>query len=340
MSTTYFKAVDLSNPWKVSIAARAVLEKLIKEENIPLEKRIPLKVHFGEEGNVTYIKPECYEDIINFLKERGIESCFIETNVLYSSPRARKETHLILAKNHGFTQLPVVIADGERGEDYTELEINKKHFKSCKIGRLIAEEKQLIVLSHFKGHMLAGFGGAIKQLGMGCAARPGKLDQHANSTPTLRSDMCKRCKVCLSHCPTDAIELDPTPKINKKKCIGCAACIEACPNEAIGIAWMSTPMKVFRQKLAEYALAAHKKNNIYINFVLNITQECDCLSNIFEPIAKDLGVFSSLDPVALDKACLDMLNKKEKKKVFSGEDVFSYAEEIGLGSTEYNINAI
>jgi uncharacterized Fe-S center protein len=339
MANVYFKSAgSYAKTDEVSRAGREVLERIIAEEKISLEPRIPLKVHFGEKGNLTYIGPKNYDGVIDFLEEKRIECCFMETNVLYVGERTVRESHIALAKEHGFSRLPIVIADGEKGEDFFEIEINKKHFKSCKIGRLIAEEKQLLVIAHFKGHMLAGFGGAIKQLGMGCAARPGKLDQHASSRPLMNPLKCKKCGTCLSHCARDAIELGVVPRIDTKKCSGCAACIAVCPFGAVDVNWFTTSPKTFREKLAEYAYAAQKnKSNIYVNFALNITKDCDCDGRAFKPIAADLGVFASTDPVALDKACLDMLNKREKRKVFSGEDIFGHAEEIGLGKREYEL---
>ncbi len=257
------------------------------------------------------------------------------------SSRTTKKSHIALAKEHGFTRLPVVIADGEKGEDYMDVEIEGNHFSKCKIGRLIAEEKQLIVLSHYKGHMLAGFGGAIKQLGMGCAARGGKLDQHANAQPALNPDKCKKCMTCVSHCPRKAIEISTIPKIDREKCIGCAACIAACPQQVFYVDWTATSPASFRQKLAEYALAAQKnKNNIYINYALNITKDCDCDGRPQKPITEDIGIFASTDPVAIDAACCDTLNKREGKQVFTGMDIFDYAEEIGLGTTEYELTEI
>lgn len=339
MAKVYFKAVDAyAKTDEVSRAGREVLERITAEERIDLEKRIPLKVHFGEKGNLTFIAPKNYDGIIDFLEEKKIDCCFIETNVLYLGERTIKESHIALAREHGFNRLAVIIADGEKGEDFFEIEINKKHFKSCKIGRLIAEEKQLLVIAHFKGHMLAGFGGAIKQLGMGCAARPGKLDQHSSSRPLLNPLKCKKCGTCVEHCPRNAIELGLVPRINGKKCIGCAVCIAVCPSDAVGVNWMATKPATFREKLAEYAYAAHKdKKNIYVNFALNITKECDCFGEAFKPIAADIGVFASTDPVALDAACLDAVNKREGKRVFSGEDIFDHAEEVGLGKRKYEL---
>jgi len=340
MSKVYFKAIDsYSKTEEISNAAEQLLIKLVEEENLCLEKFIPLKVHFGEKGNNTFIKSENYVGIINYLKGKSIDSAFIETNVLYRGERTTKEKHIKLAKEHGFIELPILIADGEHGEDFQEVEINKKNFKTCKIGKEIANKEQLIVISHFKGHALAGFGGAIKQLGMGCASRGGKLAQHANSIPRINSLKCKGCKACALRCPENAIIVDKKAKINKDKCVGCASCMAICPYAAISNSWLASISKSFNERLAEYAYAAHNdKKNIYITFAFNITKNCDCEGHNMKPIVHDVGVFASMDPVSIDKACLDVIDKNNGKTVFRrGRSTLDYAEKIGLGSKEYTL---
>lgn len=340
MSKVYFKAIDsYSKTEEISSAAGELLKKLVEEEKVELEKFIPLKVHFGEKGNNTYIQSKNFAGIINYLKEKEIESAYIETNVLYRGERTTKEKHLKLAEEHGFTELPVIIADGEHGEDFQEVEINKKNFNKCKVGKQIANKKQLIVISHFKGHALAGFGGAIKQLGMGCAARGGKLAQHSNSIPKISFLKCKACSACAKKCPENAITVDKKAKIDKDKCIGCASCMAICPHGAISNSWLASISKSFNERLAEYAYAAAKnKNNIYITFAFNITKNCDCEGHNMKPVVKDVGVFASTDAVAIDKACLDMLDKNNGRIVFRrGRYTLDYAEKIGLGSKQYEL---
>ncbi len=340
MNNVYFKAIDsYSETEEISSAARELMERLIQEENITLEKFIPMKVHFGEKGNSTYISSENFKGVIEYLKENKIDSAYIETNVLYRGERTTGEKHRKLALEHGFTQLPVIIADGEYGEDYEEVEINKKHFKTCKIGKEIADKKQLIIISHFKGHALAGFGGAVKQLGMGCAARGGKLSQHANSIPKISRLQCRGCGVCAGKCPESAISVTKTAKINKDKCIGCASCMAICPHGAITNSWVASLSKSFHERLAEYAYGAAKgKRNIYITFAFNITKNCDCEGHSMKPIVGDVGVFASVDPVAIDKACLDMIDKNNGRTVFRrGRYTLDYSEKIGLGRKEYKL---
>lgn len=195
------------------------------------------------------------------------------------------------------------------------------------------------MLSHFKGHVLAGFGGAIKQLSMGCASKGGKLAQHANSIPKINRLKCRACKACANKCPQSAITVDKKAKIDKNKCVGCASCMATCQFSAITNSWFASLTKSFNERLAEYAYAAAKgKNNIYISFAFNITKNCDCEGHPMKHIAKDIGIFASTDPVAIDQACLDILDKNEGRTVFKrGRNTLEYAASIGLGSREYEL---
>ncbi|MDP4144752.1 MAG: DUF362 domain-containing protein [Bacillota bacterium] len=340
MTKVYFKAIDsYSKTKEINAAAAALLQIIEEKELVALNKFIPLKVHLGEKGNTTFIHPKNFDGIIDYLKQKDIETAFIETNVLYKGQRNTMENHLRVAKEHGFTRIPVIIGDGEAGEDYELVQINKKNFDYCKIAKAVAKEKQIIVLSHFKGHALAGFGGAIKQLAMGCASKGGKLAQHSNSIPKISSLKCKACKACAVKCPENAITVDKKAKIDKHKCVGCASCMAACQYGAISNSWLASLTRSFNERLAEYAYGAAKdKNNIYITFAFNITKNCDCEGHPMKPIAKDLGVFASTDPVAIDQACLDVLDKIEGRKVLTrGRYTLDYAENIGLGSRKYEL---
>ena len=350
MAKVYFKKIDsYSKTPEISQSAKELIEKIQNQENVlDFTKPIPLKVHFGEEGCTTFIEPKNFEGIIEWLKANvqtnqiGHTTIFFtDTNVLYKGKRTTRQSHIALAEEHGFTKLPIIIADGSAGEEKIEVDISyskTKHFERCAIGKTIAENPQMIVIAHFKGHMLSGFGGAIKQLAMGCAARAGKLAMHSQSRPVINPLQCKKCMICVENCPTNACIINTIPHIDTKKCIGCAKCIAVCPHGAVHVNWMSTGRTEFREKLAEYALAAQKgKKIIYINFAFNITKECDCVDKVQKLIARDIGVFASTDPVALDKACLQMLHKNTRKKMFSGEEIFEYSEKIGLGNTKYEL---
>ncbi|MBN1175893.1 DUF362 domain-containing protein [Candidatus Woesearchaeota archaeon] len=332
MSNVYF--IPTSSLYQTTVAAERLLKTVIEKENILLEHEIPLKVHFGEKGNETYIHQEQLIKLIDFLKLQNIKSEYIETNVLYRGERMKREPHIKLAKEHGFTALPINIADGEQGEATTEHTIHQKHIKVAKLASGYDNYNQVIVISHFKGHMMAGFGGALKQLSMGFASRAGKLDMHAHAHPFLNPISCKKCNTCKNHCPVDAIHIGFYSRIDPKKCIGCAQCIANCPYGVININWMSTKPKVFREKMVEYAYAAHKdRKNIYISFVTSVTPDCDCMGKKMKPIIPDIGVLASADPVALDKACYDLVADKGKK--FNGVEQLEYAEKIGIGTQKY-----
>lgn len=346
MSKVYYKPINTNTSTEeVQQITRELLEKLIKEENLQLEKNIPLKVHFGEVKNKTFIRSENYEGIISWLKERDIESSYIETNVLYGGKRFKKELHLKTAEEHGFTQLPVIIADGDYGDDFEEVKVGLKHYDTCKIGKEFLNYNQIIVLSHFKGHMLAGFGGALKQLAMGHASKGGKLAMHLGTKPRIKNKKCTQCELCKTRCNEDAITIGEKSFIDHEKCVGCGACVAICPEKAItifsikGIYNAVATQKRFREKIAEYAFAAQKdKRNIYINFGMNITKGCDCEPKKMKVIMDDFGIFISTDPVAIDKACWEMT--KQNGKAFKGKAQLKYAEEIGLGSTEYQLVSI
>jgi len=280
----------------VSKSAQELLSKVITENKIVFNKKLPIKVHFGEPGNISFIKPDNFLGMISYIKEQGVDPFYIETNTA-GGPRSTSASHLVIAGNHGFTQLPCIIADGEKGNDHVSIPIKKgKHFTSCLIGRELASQSQILVISHFKGHIMSGFGGAIKQLGIGFASGKGKIIAHSK------------------------VEVPDGKSINWSDQTSLYTGTE------------------FRERSAEYALAAvNGKQYIYITFALSLVKNCDCDGEPMTPVYEDLGIFAGTDPVALDKACFDMLQKREGKKPFEGDDIFSYAESIGLGSTTYTL---
>lgn len=316
--------------------ALKLLKKVVSETEHQFEKEVPIKVHFGEKGNKTFIPAKCYDEVINYLKENGVSPYYIESNVLYRGARTTKDKHIETAKSHGFIQIPIIIADGDIGTDYDEIEINKEYIKKCKIGKEYGKYKQFIVMCHFKGHVEAGFGGALKQLAMGFAARAGKLEQHSGISPVVNAEKCISCGICEDKCDFDAIEILDVAAIDENKCVGCAGCIAICPQGAIKNTWGGAN---FLEKLAEYAYGAAKgKDNIYISFVHNITDKCDCAGVHMKPIAENIGVLAGKDPVALDTACLDLVQKNSGEKLFEkGRTTLRHAEKIGLGTMKYEL---
>ena len=343
-SKVFFKSVNDGDAEAISAAGRGVLEALLAESKVGLAAEVPLKVHFGERGNRTYLRQDFFAGIIDLLEENNSRGSFMETSVLYGGERYTSEKHIKLAHSHGFDRLPVVMADGESGGDAVLVPVPcGKFFKSATIARKLAEAEQTIVLSHFKGHMLAGFGGAVKQLSMGFAAKGGKMAMHLNVKPSIRAWRCKNCGLCVSRCNEKAI----TQKgrhyvIDRSKCIGCGACFSICPHRAVSVfnfggLWNALfKGRFFREKLVEYAWAAHNgKKNIYINFVVNVTPGCDCEPRPMRKCVPDIGVLASLDPVAVDAACYDLVAAGGKK--FRGREQLNYAEKISLGTQSYQL---
>ncbi|MDW7669194.1 MAG: DUF362 domain-containing protein [Bacillota bacterium] len=337
MTKVYFKKTSTENYEKLGNFAKELLDIIVKEENYKFNNKMPVKVHFGEKGNKTFTPAYTYNQIIDYIKSKDSEPFYIETNVLYRGERTTRDSHIKLAKEHGFTQLPIVIADGDIGDEYTEVEINKDYFKSCKIGKEYNRYDKFIVLSHFKGHEVAGFGGALKQLAMGFASRGGKLAQHSEIAPVVKTSKCIGCGICVENCDVDAISIkDGVAFLKRKKCIGCAGCMAVCPEGAIVNSWKTNN---FREKLAEYAYAASlNKDNIYISFIINITKKCDCIGHKMDIIADNVGVVASTDPLALDAASLDLLQNSSREKLFSeGRETLIHGEKIGIGSLDYDL---
>jgi uncharacterized Fe-S center protein len=336
LSKVFFIRNSGSNYNELGREALELLRKIISETGHRFENEVPIKVHFGEKGNRTFIPAVCYDAVIEYLREQGVQPYYIETNVLYRGSRTTTELHLETAKAHGFTQIPIIIADGDIGTEFDEIEVNKDYISKAKIGKGYGRFNQIIVMSHFKGHGAAGFGGAIKQLAMGFASRAGKLEQHSGISPRVDSRSCISCGVCIEKCDYSAIRMKKTAVIDDDKCVGCAGCIAVCPVGAISNTWGGSN---FIQKLTEYAYGASKgKDIIYITFVHNITRECDCAGMPMRPIAENIGILAGKDPVAIDAACLDLVQKSNGQRLFEkGRAALAHGEKIGLGTMKYQL---
>ncbi|MFW5991540.1 MAG: DUF362 domain-containing protein [Candidatus Nanoarchaeia archaeon] len=313
-----------------------------------VNKRTAIKVHFGEEGNSRFVSPEYIQPIINAIKEQTNDYFLTDTNTLYRGMRTNATNHKRIAQEHGFSKLntPIVIADGEHGTDEKNIQINLKHFKNAKIGRAISEAETMFVVSHFKGHVLYGFGGALKNLAMGGASRAGKLAMHSKISPVV-GEGCTKCGVCAENCDVDAIEITEQGAKIMENCIGCARCIAVCPEGVIKVPWHGATPTEAMERGSEYAYAVAKdKQCMYITFINNVTKDCDCLSDS-EIIGKDIGIIAGFDPVALDQAAYDLLKQHNNgKDIFQeagnpdGTTIINYAEELGMGSREYEIEEI
>jgi uncharacterized Fe-S center protein len=333
---------------------------------------VAVKVHFGERGNDTFVPPYLVRPVIDKIKEKAGKPFVTDTNTLYAGSRHNAVDHLETAALHGFTRevldAPVLIADGLLGDNEKLVSIDKKHVTVAKIAGAITRADAMILVSHFKGHELAGFGGAIKNLAMGCATGAGKREQHSPRF-YVKEDACVGCGECVNVCPEQAASLRETlpasetkAAIDKAKCIGCGECYIHCPEKAIDLDWR-TEVPIFMERMTEYAYAAvqGKQGKVgYINLLVNITPDCDCLPWSDAPIIPDIGVLAGLDPVALDQTCFDLCNQqiglrdsKLSANFDAGSNKFtglwghtrpeiqlSYGEELGLGSRAYELVSI
>jgi len=314
--------------------------------------RVAVKTHFGEEGNKGFVRPSHVRLICDGILARGASARLSDTNTLYRGRRLNSSDHRALAYDHGFTKeavgVDLMIPDDTRAEERAEIPVGLPHIKTAKVARFFVEQDALVAISHFKGHILTGFGGALKNVGMGCATREGKLAQHCDVSPLVYEEKCIGCGACENVCPADAIAIvNKISKIDGEKCIGCASCLAACPTSAMFIDLEEGDR--LQERMAEYGYAVLKKirKKIFINFALRINQECDCWSMENPRIAPDVGIFASLDPVSIDKACLDKVNKTCGRDIFreihprqDGMKHLLHAASLGLGRLDYDLIAL
>lgn len=311
-----------------------------------------VKTHFGEEGSIGYVRPLYFSMMGELIRMKGAIPFLTETSTLYSGRRSNSADHMELAYEHGFTfeetGLPIVMADGLFGDDELEVSIPGKMYKKVKVAALIVKAQALIVVSHFTGHLIAGFGAALKNLGMGCASRRGKLAQHSTAKPSIRKNKCMGCNECVRWCPQQAILLiDRKAEIKNNLCIGCGECLAVCRFDAVGYNWSETYINL-QKKIVEHAWGAVEANKgkiIYINFLNRITKDCDCMKSA-GMITPDIGILISFDPVAIDAASLDLVEQTIGKK-FSQlaynipyRVQIEYAAEIGFGNPDYELSEL
>jgi len=342
----------------IDLCYKAGLENKINKKDF-----VAIKLHFGELGNAAFIRPIYVREIVKEIKKLGAKPFVTDANTLYVGSRSDAVNHIETAIKNGFSyatiDAPVIIADGLKGKDEVSIKINKKHFENVYIGAAVMEADVIISMAHFKLHELSGFGGAIKNMGMGAASRKGKLAMHSNIAPKVNRKKCIGCGTCIKNCPGKAISLNENQKavINPDKCIGCGECILLCPVTAIQIQW-NEAIPVFMEKMIEYTygiLKEKKDKIIYINFLTNISPACDCYPFNDAPVSPDIGILVSDDIVAIDKASCDLLNLAPKgaySKIHSCNEndkikcvypeidwkiQLDYAESLGMGTQEYEL---
>ena len=349
------------------------LERLVKKAGIEqidfTSKYTAIKIHFGEPGNLAYLRPNYSKVIADVIKSLGGKVFLTDCNTLYVGRRKDALEHLDAAYENGYnpftTGCQIIIGDGLKGTDEAYIPVPcGEYVKEAKIGRAVMDADILISLTHFKGHELTGFGGALKNIGMGCGSRAGKMEMHSDGKPGINNETCVGCKACAKICAHSAITItDKKAKIDYGKCVGCGRCIGACHFNAIGAAWDESN-DILNKKIAEYSWAVlNDRPHFHISLVIDVAPFCDCHAENDLPIIPDIGMFASFDPVALDMACADMANEapiisgsyleeqlKNKASKGKEQDHFAathpetnwmvcldHAEKLGIGTKSYEL---
>lgn len=350
------------------------LKKLIKMagiDQIDMEKKfVAIKLHFGELGNISYLRPNYAKAVADVVKELGGKPFLTDCNTMYPGSRKNALEHLECAWENGFTPLtvgcPILIGDGLKGTDDIAVPVaGGEYVKEAKIGRAVMDADVFISLTHFKGHEMTGFGGAIKNIGMGCGSRAGKTEQHSGGTPHIVEEKCRGCRKCAKECANGGLVFNETTRkmsVDTNACVGCGRCLGACNFDAIAFD-NDNAIEVLNYKMAEYTKAVlDGRPNFHISLVVDVSPNCDCHGENDAPILPNLGMFASFDPLALDQACVDaclaaapmpgsqLADNMARADFCDHHDHFknstpesewksclSHAEKIGLGRREYEL---
>ena len=326
-------------------------------------KYVAIKMHFGEPGNLAFLRPNWAKTVADFVKERGGKPFLTDCNTLYVGGRKNGLDHLDTAMLNGFnpmtTGCQVIIADGIKGNDEVEVPVEGgEYVKNAKIGRAVMDADVFISLTHFKGHESAGFGGALKNIGMGCGSRAGKMEQHNAGKPHVVQKHCVGCKMCTKICAHNAISVqDRKAAIDHSKCVGCGRCIAVCARNAITVNFDESHTNLSR-KISEYAKAVvDGRPCFHISLIIDVSPNCDCHAENDAAIVPNVGMFASFDPVALDMTCVDAVNTQPILRGSAADigdchdqdhfhcihpdtdwmSCLEHAEKLGLGTREYEL---
>ena len=329
------------------------------------DKFVAIKLHFGEPGNLAFLRPNWARTVADFVKERGGKPFLTDCNTLYVGGRKNALDHMDSAMLNGFnpmtTGCQIIIADGLKGSDEVEVPVaGGEYVKNAKIGRAVMDADVFISLTHFKGHEEAGFGGCLKNIGMGCGSRAGKMEQHNAGKPHVAQKHCIGCGQCRKICAHGApIIENGKAHIDHDRCVGCGRCIAVCPKDAVRIDWDESTTNL-NCKIAEYTKAVvDGRPCFHISLVIDVSPNCDCRSENDMAIVPNVGMFASFDPVALDMACVDAVNAQTPLRGSAADDAHAKAhvhdhfqrlhpdtnwcsclehgEKIGIGTREYEL---
>jgi uncharacterized Fe-S center protein len=355
---------------QIDTSLQMKLERLIDEAGIAqiafADKFVALKAHFGEPGNLSFLRPNFFKTVADKVISLGGRPFLTDCNTLYPGRRKHALEHMEAALENGFSPLStscqVIIGDGLKGTDDVEVPVEGGvYVQSALIGRAVMDADIFISVTHFKGHEMTGFGGAIKNIGMGCGSRAGKMQMHNDGKPVVKEKKCVGCRKCAKQCAQDAITFPGTggkARIDHEKCAGCGRCIGSCNYSAIRNESASAN-DALNCKMAEYAKAVvDGRPHFHVSIVNQVSPFCDCHGENDAAIIPDVGMFASFDPVALDAACIDAVNRAPAiaSSILSERDCehegdhfrnihpttdwrsqLSHAEKIGLGNAAYEL---
>ena len=343
------------------------LQKLIRKAGLGKKelqgKFVAVKLHFGEEGCLAYLHPRYAGSVAEYVKEMGGNPFLTDCNTLYAGSRKNALEHLDTAERNGFsfasTNCRIIIGDGLKGNDEVSVPVKGGiHFREAKIGRAVMDADFILTMTHFKGHEKMGVGGVLKNIGMGCGSRTGKMLMHSDGKPGVEAWSCTGCCSCQKVCGSGALTLENgSMKVDLEKCTGCGSCISVCPMDALQIASWDQENRILCEKTAEYAAAVlQNRPSFHISFLCDISPNCDCHGENDAPIIPDIGILAGFDPVALDAAAMDLCNKasrlpgswmdgkentgdlfRDAHPNTCGGVLLEHSEKLFLGSREYNL---
>ena len=334
----------------VRAAATALWRAAAFDEVFSARDLAAIKLHVGEKITPTSLRPPLVAALVEHIAATGARPFLTDTAVLYKSPRDTGPGHMRLAHEHGFTLeavgAPFLPADGLIGADEVEVEVGGKHYDRVAIATAILQARSMLVLSHATGHLCTGLGAALKNLGMGCASKKGKLRQHHGQQPDIDADLCTACGDCAGWCPSDAITVDAAAAIDPATCIGCGECIAACQHGAVTFGWGVTDIEL-QERVVDHAAAIvrGKPGRMgYITVATGITRDCDCMGLDQPPLVEDIGILASRDPVAIDAAVLALVRERAGRTLESmsypaidATAQLRHAAQMGLGSANYEL---